>query len=313
MRSLQFFVGILAIGLISGCSDTLEDILWVDGESFEPSVFDQLYICRVRQNGTIFVGSYVAAEATKFCLVNHNDGFQELKSFEVLECAASGIWTPTFGNILPSNVYSLGVDQPVYACKDVNGNPAIGVVKELPCSSSDVSCVKEVVCEVLVFGKLAGSTVELDKFTVFSTTNIAVETDISKESEHFDLKEPLQIRMLSFNVKSKEQASLLLREESGTTLFEILIGGLQNSITAIRKGGYQMFSNTAHTMSILDEDNYVSFYVHWGKGVLIFGRANKYLEPALNSTMNVISLKDSGVFGIKKFSVKSSSESTWSF
>lgn len=74
-----------------------------------------------------------------------------------------------------------------------------------------------------------------------------------------------------------------------------------------------MFSNTTHTMSILDERSYVSFWVHWGNGVLGIGRADKYLEPRLVSTEPVINLKDSGVFAIKKFYVRSSSEASWSF
>lgn len=312
MRLLQFCVGLLAVGSISGCSETFEEIIWVD-QDFAPEITDQTYICRGKIDGIVLIGSYVPGEK-RVCLVNHKNRAVELKLFKVLECAASGIWTPLWGNILPSNIYSFDGSRPLHACRYMDKNQTIGVVRNVICSEEDdLSCVEKVVCDVLELKNKKYRRVELDKFTIFSTTNTMVETDIDKGSKTYDLVDPLQIRSLSFNVKASQQVALFFKPDPKTTLFEILIGGLDNSITAIRKGGYIMYSNTTHTMSVLEVDSYVSFWVSWGKGSLTIGRADKYLMPRVASTKPVISLKDSGVFGINKYSVKSASPTAWSF
>lgn len=314
MRLLKFCVGLLGVGLISGCSDTFEEIKWVDGKGFETEITDQFYICRGQHEGKVLVGTYVPEE-NGICVVNYKRDVLELNDFEVLECAASGIWTPVLGNILPSNIYSFEEEgRAVHACRDAQNNPTIGVVKQHICPEQrDESCEEKLVCEILVFEKSVTKPLQLDKFTVFTTTNTMIETELIAESDLFDLVDPLQTRVLSFNIKARAEVTLFLLHKDTSILFEVLIGGLQNSIAAIRKGGYRMFSNTTHAMNILDDDSYVSFWVYWNTGVLAIGRADKYLEPRVVSIQPVITLKDSGVFGIRKYSVTSVSETSWNF
>lgn len=313
MRLIKLCVGLIGVGLISGCSDTFEEIKWVDGKGFEAEITDQFYICRGQHEGKVLVGTYVPEE-NGVCVVNNKRVALELNQFEVLECAASGIWTPVLGNTLPNNVYSFDAGLPVYACRNVTSNPTIGVVRKFSCSEkSDESCVEKFICEVLVFEKTVTKPLQLDQFTIFTTTNMMIETEQLEESDIFEVVDPLQTRILSFNVKAEAEATLYLLNNDSSGLFEILIGGLQNSITAIKKAGYRMFSNTTHTMNILDEDAYVSFWVYWNTGVLAIGRADKYLEPRVISMNPVIALKDSGVFGIRKYSVTSVSETSWNF
>ncbi|KAL5292325.1 hypothetical protein ACFFRR_011242 [Megaselia abdita] len=308
MRLLQFCVGLFTVTLVSACGENFGDIIWVNEDDFVPP--DQIYICRGHHEGETLIGTYFAGENTKSCLVSQNNRVIELESFEVLKCAESGIWTPVLGNILPSNVFSFDGEKIIHACRDVNSNPTIGTVKKATCSED--SCLEKSVCEIVVFESKISKIVSLDRFTVFTVTNTMIETDLNKNSENYSLKEPLQIRTLSFNVKAKEQITILFKSDAGKLLFEILIGGLQNSITAIRKGGYDMFSNTTHTMSVLEEESFMSFWVYWEQGGLAVGRADKYLEP-LESTNAMITLRDSGVFGITKYSVKSSLPTSWNF
>uniref|UniRef100_T1GEH0 Farnesoic acid O-methyl transferase domain-containing protein n=1 Tax=Megaselia scalaris TaxID=36166 RepID=T1GEH0_MEGSC len=312
MNLIQFCVGFFIIKLISGCNDNFEDIQWIHIKDFESSGTKTYHICRGLNQELNCVGTYVS-ETTKICHAICSDEPAELKEFEILQCAQSGIWTPVYDNNIPKNSYNF-VDyeiQPTFACRGVEGNQTIGVVRKAKCDRK--KCVEKFICEIVVLDKLSNSkTEQWDRFTIFTITNTNIETNIDKDSDNIIIPDYVQSRIFSFNLKAKEEVVLYLKTESGTTLFEILIGGLKNSITGIRKGAsYVMYSNTTHTLNILKEKEFIGFWVYWGQGTLIFGKGDKYLEPQSEHQTSIISLQDSGVFGITKYLMKSSSPAVW--
>lgn len=312
MGLIHIFVGVFIIQSISGCSKNFEGLEWTQIGDFESKTSKQYFICRGFDKESNCVGTFVT-ESKDICYAICNEKSKELKDFEILQCAESGIWAPVFDQYIPYNSFDLGKsrEKPIYACRGFEGE-TIGVVTRVTCTDQE-RCEEKLVCKIVVMDKLSfHKTKQLDKFTIFTTTNTLIKTDIDKDSDNILIQDPYQHKILTFNLKAKHEVTLSFKNSFGTSLFEILIGGLENSIIAIRKGkSYSMYSNTSQALNVLRESEFLGFWVYWGKSTLEFGKADKYLKPQSKEDNSIISLRDAFVYGITKYLLASESDAEW--
>uniref|UniRef100_T1GB64 Uncharacterized protein n=1 Tax=Megaselia scalaris TaxID=36166 RepID=T1GB64_MEGSC len=104
------------------CSKNFEGLEWTQIGDFESKTSKQYFICRGFDKESNCVGTFVT-ESKDICYAICNEKSKELKDFEILQCAESGIWAPVFDQYIPYNSFDLGKSEknPSMLAEDLKG------------------------------------------------------------------------------------------------------------------------------------------------------------------------------------------------
>lgn len=326
MFSLLLYVGL--VSLVLGCGEDIGELKWVESTNniapdgnFPYGKDDSqgmYFICRGEIDGITYGGSYLQQSKTKICRVIKNGTLTELTTFEVLVCAPSSMWTPAFNKIIPNNAYLVGSD---IMCRGVStSSPAIGTIGKIrKCEEEgQITCTDTAACHTILPSKDGYTTGQIENFNVLTVTNKAIITNGDEEIESSAFLKPNETNLISFNAKAAEDLTITIRSDidsilpiMNNTIFEILFGGLHNSITAVRTQSGEKYANSSYTPYVLDELTYVGFYLYWDKDTLAMGTATKYPSVSPARTPFLTHRLKKGLGGATKISLKSSKRALW--
>lgn len=318
MLSFLLYVGLVSVVL--GCGENLGEVKWVDSSNnispdgnfpYGSDSRGTYFICKGEWGGVVYGGSYLQSTDTKICrVINKDEEIKELTVFSVLVCAPSSIWSPALKKLIPNNAYAVGNDT---ICRGTSSNnPTIGTIgRILKFNEATSEWNEELVCRGIIYSKKTYVVGPLESFSVLTMTNTGVVTSNDEENETIDLFEPKARNIITFNAKATDELTMTFKDNKGKTVFEILLGGLYNSITAVRtRATGDQYTNSSYTPYILDELNYGGYFLYWDETHIAIGQAIKYPNVVPSKTP-ILSLECSDIKGVTKFSLKSRINAFW--
>lgn len=317
------FSFLLCVGLVSvvfGCGEDIGEVRWVESTNnvspdgnfpYGQDRQGTYFVCRGKIDGEVFGGSYLHDSGnSKICRVARIGEIKELEYFEVLACAPSSIWSPVFMKLIPNNAYAVGKD---IICRGTSdNNPTLGTIGYIMKFDEETAeWTKELTCNGIVYSNKGYAVGTLNSFNILTLTNREVITDADEESNTFDLIKPNSRNLISFNAKASEDLTMIFKDNMDKTVFEILLGGLYNSLTAVRTPKTdQKYTNSSYTPYVLDELSFVGYFLYWDESSIAMGQAIKY-PNVIPPTTTLLTLKDAEINGTTKFSLRSSKKATW--
>lgn len=305
--------------MVLGCGRDIGQVKWVkstnnispDGNfPYGSDSRGMYFICKGEINGVVYGGSYFQTTDNKICHVIKDEEIKELDIFSVLVCAPSSIWSPVLKKLIPNNAYSVGND--TFCRGTSSNNPTIGTIgRVLKFHEETSEWTEELVCRGIIYSKKTYVLGPLESFSVLALTNREVVTGNDDEAETFDLFDPKAQNLIAFNAKASDDLTITFKDDKGKTVFEMLLGGLYNSITAVRTWETgDKYVNSSYTPYVLDDLSYKGYFLYWDEKYIAIGQAIKYPNVVPSKTP-ILSLEGTDIKGVTKFSLKSRTKAFW--
>lgn len=317
MFSYLVFLG--SIVVVLGCGADIDEVKWVDSSNniapdrnfpYIDHASEKYFVCKGEFNGILYGGTYIQS-TKKICKIIVNGEVKDLTNFSVLVCAPSSMWIPVIDKLLPNNAFKVGIDT-MCRGRATNNQVLIGTLgKTIECDEETTLCTETLVCRG--FSKTGDSyNVELaSNFRVLTMTTRSVVTEGSIWSQTFNLTKQKPSNIISFNAKATRDLSIVFLNKNGELVFELLVGGLNNSITAIRTWkAPNQYANSTYTPYVADEFNYAGYYIYWDTDNILIGYAIK--SPAvIPPSSPLVSLTKAEIEGVTSFKLQSSTQAFW--